>query len=369
MPWQQFALTLIISAIGERPIYFASSGNAATSLGVNRYLVRQGLAFRLHNGPLEQEAPDGVMQMNSTAYSNIIGGWVDLPRTLTLLEQVFVHRTGLPDEWTHWPDLATIGIPNYYAWSYLALAQAASQNADDERSRSTRSGQKPGPCSARSRAYISTTSPRPSASATERTRAATATSWTALPTDLKKVISSREVLPSTRPQHDVADLADHDVFVHDAFADRADEISGFLHDRLALIDDDASTGDEGHIDLPHLGRIGTDTRDVRARLDPRAIEDRSGAIGRGHDDIRSLDRDTGIIDPRRDHTRELGYQAIRRIPAGRNHAHLPDVAHAPESLQLRPRLYAGPEERHRVRIFPRHQIRRRVHRRRPCEAP
>ncbi len=132
MPWQQFALTLIISAIGERPIYFASSGNAATSLGVNRYLVRQGLAFRLHNGPLEEQAPDGVMQMNPTAYSNIIGGWVDLPRTHTLLEQVFVHRTGLPDEWTHWPDLATIGIPNYYAWSYLALAQAAVQNADDE---------------------------------------------------------------------------------------------------------------------------------------------------------------------------------------------------------------------------------------------
>jgi len=132
MPWQQFALTLIIAAIGERPIYFASSGNAATSLGVNRYLVRQGLAFRLHNGPLEQQAPDGVMQMNPTAYSNIIGGWVDLPRTRTLLEQVFVHRTGLPDEWTHWPDLATIGIPNYYAWSYLALAQAAVQNADDE---------------------------------------------------------------------------------------------------------------------------------------------------------------------------------------------------------------------------------------------
>jgi hypothetical protein len=72
------------------------------------------------------------MQMNPTAYSNIIGGWVDLPRTHTLLEQVFVHRTGLPDEWTHWPDLATIGIPNYYAWSYLALAQAAVQNADDE---------------------------------------------------------------------------------------------------------------------------------------------------------------------------------------------------------------------------------------------
>ena len=57
---------------------------------------------------------------------------MDLPRTRILLDDVFVHRTGIPDDWTHWPDLATIGIPNYYAWSYLALTQAAIQNSDEE---------------------------------------------------------------------------------------------------------------------------------------------------------------------------------------------------------------------------------------------
>jgi hypothetical protein len=49
-----------------------------------------------------------------------------------LLTEVFVHRSGIPDEWTHWPDLATIGIPNYYAWGYLALSQAALQMSDEE---------------------------------------------------------------------------------------------------------------------------------------------------------------------------------------------------------------------------------------------
>ena len=72
------------------------------------------------------------MQMDPTPYSNVIGAWVDLPRTRTLLDDVFVHSTGIPDDWTHWPDLATIGIPNYYAWTYLALAQAAAQNSDSE---------------------------------------------------------------------------------------------------------------------------------------------------------------------------------------------------------------------------------------------
>jgi hypothetical protein len=136
-PWQQFALNLIGQSIDERPIYFASSGNAAATLGLSPYLVREGLAFRLHNGPLDQAAgigPEatGPMMMEPSAYSPVIGEWVDVARTTTLLEAVFIHRAGLPDDWSHWPDIATIGIPSYYGWAYLALAQAAIQADDDE---------------------------------------------------------------------------------------------------------------------------------------------------------------------------------------------------------------------------------------------
>jgi len=109
VPWEQYALALIGEVIDERPIYFSSSGNAAVSLGLTDYLVRQGLAYRLHNGP-----------------------HTDMPRTHTLLTEVFVHRKGIPDEWMHWPDLATIGIPNYYAWGYLALTQAALQTSNED---------------------------------------------------------------------------------------------------------------------------------------------------------------------------------------------------------------------------------------------
>ena len=128
-PWHQYALALINHSIDERPIYFASSGNAASALGLDDHLVRQGLAFRLINGPPE-EYSEGVMVMQPSPYVGVVGDWVDVPRTTTLATEVFVHRGGLPDTWTHWPDQATVGIPNYYAWTYLALTQAALQAGD-----------------------------------------------------------------------------------------------------------------------------------------------------------------------------------------------------------------------------------------------
>jgi hypothetical protein len=131
-PWQQFALNVISHSIDERPIYFASSGNAADALGVSDYLVRQGLAFRLHNGELSEESDPGFLRMDPSPYAGVVGDWVDVERTRLMLDEVFVHRSGIPFDWDHWPDIATIGIPNYYAWTYLAVLQAAVQEGDSE---------------------------------------------------------------------------------------------------------------------------------------------------------------------------------------------------------------------------------------------
>jgi len=126
LPWQQFALSMISTAMGDRPVYFASSGSAAASLGLGGYLVRQGLAYKLNPGPLDPTAPpEGFVPMPaSSPLNSVTGNWVDIPRTRTLVEEVFVHRSDLPN-WDHWPDHSTLGIPNYYAWAYYALAQAA----------------------------------------------------------------------------------------------------------------------------------------------------------------------------------------------------------------------------------------------------
>ena len=131
-PWQQFALNLINDSIGERPIYFASSGNAAASLGLDPYLVRQGLAFRLNNGLPAATEGSSVVRMEATPFIAVTGNWIDVGRTQVLMDQVFVHRGGLPEEWAHWPDRSTLGIPSYYAWGYIALAQAALQRNDQE---------------------------------------------------------------------------------------------------------------------------------------------------------------------------------------------------------------------------------------------
>ena len=128
-PWQRFALTLLVESIDDRPIYFASSGNAAASLGVQPYLVRQGLAFRLSNGaPADNPR---FTALGQSPYLPVTGEFVDRERTSLLVDEVFMHRGGIPD-WDHWPDLATIGIPNYYSWVYLALVEAAVRAGDSE---------------------------------------------------------------------------------------------------------------------------------------------------------------------------------------------------------------------------------------------
>ncbi|HSR42649.1 MAG TPA: DUF2723 domain-containing protein, partial [Longimicrobiales bacterium] len=131
-PWHQYALAVISTGLEDgRPIYFASSGNAAAALGLDGYLIRQGLAFRLHEGPLPDTAPAGVEPMPAgSPLISVTGRYVDVPRTARLVDEVFTHHGDIP-YWDHWPDASTLGIPNYYAWAYYALAQAAYQQGDD----------------------------------------------------------------------------------------------------------------------------------------------------------------------------------------------------------------------------------------------
>jgi len=132
-PWMQFALAIMSESITERPIYFASSGDAPSALGLRDRLVREGLAFRVYNlNPAEIGRPGLVPMAADSPLTEVTGAWVDAVRTRQLVDEVFVHRGGLPDTWVRWPDHSTIGIPHYYAWVYLALAQAASIEGDQE---------------------------------------------------------------------------------------------------------------------------------------------------------------------------------------------------------------------------------------------
>ncbi len=132
-PWHQFALAVISNSLEDRSIYFASSGNAANALGLTPFLVRQGLAYRLNPGFPDPETMEGVVELPPSAFSGVTGFWLDQERTRTLAWEVFLHRSGLPDDWVRWPYRAVLGVPSYYAWVHYALYLAAvDQGLDDE---------------------------------------------------------------------------------------------------------------------------------------------------------------------------------------------------------------------------------------------
>jgi len=126
-PGMQYALAVISQSLGDRPIYFSSNGGAASNLGLSPYLVRQGLAYRFHPGELADSAVPGLVRIADSQNRQLTGDWVDAPRTRTLLEEVFAHHSGIPDEWDHWPDRSELSIPRYYAFAYLSLAEVAAR--------------------------------------------------------------------------------------------------------------------------------------------------------------------------------------------------------------------------------------------------
>ena len=131
-PWMQQTLAIMNASLGDRPVYFASSGDAPTRLGLRNHLVREGLAYRVFDGNPATELPASIVRTENPGQPTVIGPWVDYEHTRRLAEEIFVHREGIPDAWAHWPDRSTIGIPNYYVWVYYALAQAALNEGDDE---------------------------------------------------------------------------------------------------------------------------------------------------------------------------------------------------------------------------------------------
>jgi len=131
-PWHQFALSIISNSLGDRPVYFASSGNAAEDLGLAPFLIRQGVAYRLNPGLPDPEQMEGVQELALSPLTSVTGMWLDVERTRKLAWEVFMHRSGLPEGWSRWPYRAVLGVPSYYAWVHYALYQAAEEAGRDE---------------------------------------------------------------------------------------------------------------------------------------------------------------------------------------------------------------------------------------------
>ena len=129
-PWMQFALSFIANSIEDRPIYFASAVGAPEDMGLRRYIVRQGVVYRLWPGDPAPLQASGIAQVGDPNRLSGVGLWVDTERTRTLVEEVYVHRSGLPDGWDYWRDPSSLGIPTYYALAYFALYREAGLRGD-----------------------------------------------------------------------------------------------------------------------------------------------------------------------------------------------------------------------------------------------
>lgn len=122
MPADIFLAQIIHAGLNDRPIYFAMTTQAYESLGLRQFLIRQGVALKLNDGPVQPDAGRGIYEVPPSQLAGIIGPFIDVPRTEALLSDVFMHRGGFPDEWGHWVDSATDAIPAYYGYSHMGLA-------------------------------------------------------------------------------------------------------------------------------------------------------------------------------------------------------------------------------------------------------
>jgi hypothetical protein len=120
----RIALAIIRDSLGERPIHFAGTGGLASTLGLDRWAVRQGLSSRLRIEDLD--AAQGVVRT-----SPMLGGdWVDLDTSLRLTREVHTYR-GLYERLL-WQDRASINIPLQFYFMYAQLSDAALRLHDDD---------------------------------------------------------------------------------------------------------------------------------------------------------------------------------------------------------------------------------------------
>ncbi len=130
IPADIFMTAILKTSIDDRPIFYATTTQAYDDLNLTNFLIREGVAFKLHNGPVRPDPAHGIYQLPANAMSVVMGPYINLPRTDSLLWNVFVHSNGFPDKWDHWSDAATQGIPVYYAYTHYSAAQAHAELGD-----------------------------------------------------------------------------------------------------------------------------------------------------------------------------------------------------------------------------------------------
>lgn len=119
---QLFVLTFIRDSFPHRPIYFTAPGDYLQRLGLDQYLVREGLVYRL-TAPQDVDR-DSVIEIAGLER-------VDVDRTLALWDTVYKGQDALIRQ-RRWVDLASVSIPYAYVRTGGVLAAALDARGRDD---------------------------------------------------------------------------------------------------------------------------------------------------------------------------------------------------------------------------------------------
>ena len=115
MAADQLVYFMIRDAFPERPIYFSrTSGGYAYELGLERYVITQGMAKKLMDHEITVGGDTVPVQSE---------GLVDVGRSKALWNSVFTANKSLAKR-NGWVDDASVGIPDLYVLSGMTLAEA-----------------------------------------------------------------------------------------------------------------------------------------------------------------------------------------------------------------------------------------------------
>lgn len=116
-------LQLIKDNVDERAVYISrSAGDYGQRLGLGEYLLTQGLARKV--------VPRAPQPASADTARVAFEGWVDVPRTRALWEEVYQAPESLIAQ-DGWVDRASVGIPAVYVSTGILLAELLTQSGEE----------------------------------------------------------------------------------------------------------------------------------------------------------------------------------------------------------------------------------------------
>ncbi|MEJ2218200.1 MAG: hypothetical protein P8099_16445, partial [Gemmatimonadota bacterium] len=128
-PSDTFTAAILQHALGERPIYFMPGSPAVTKLGLFAHTVREGITWRIENGPVPGSS-DSVVKLPENSLTPVAGAAIDLATTDTLVWKVYQRRGRILKSSMPWVDAATDDILMQYAYTNYAAAEGHKLRGD-----------------------------------------------------------------------------------------------------------------------------------------------------------------------------------------------------------------------------------------------